>query len=127
MINEVKMYKILVADDEKNILRIIQFNLEKNGFEVITAEDGEQAYEKILSYRPDVAVLDIMMPKLNGFEITEKIREEFGKDIKIILLSAKGQKVDRERGLALGADIYLTKPFSPKILISTITELVGKN
>ncbi|MCK9477428.1 MAG: response regulator [Candidatus Muirbacterium halophilum] len=120
------MYKILVADDEKNILRIIQFNLEKNGFSVITAEDGKQAYEKIISERPDVAVLDIMMPKLNGFEITEKIREELGNSIKIILLSAKGQKIDKERGISLGADIYLTKPFSPKILISTISELIEK-
>lgn len=120
------MHKILVADDEKNILRIIQFNLKKNGFEVITVENGEDAYNKIIECRPDIAILDIMMPKMSGFEVCSKVREKIGKDIGIILLSAKGQKVDIERGDKAGADIYLTKPFSPKILLSNINKLLGE-
>ncbi|MFA5478408.1 MAG: response regulator [Candidatus Muiribacteriota bacterium] len=119
------MKKILVADDEKNILRIIQFNLTKAGYNVITAEDGGEAFEKIVKEKPDLVILDIMMPKLNGFEVCSKVKKELKMKVKIILLSAKGQKNDIERGNESGADKYLVKPFSPKILLETIEEMLG--
>ena len=115
--------KILVADDEKHILRIIQFNLEKEGFTVFTAGDGELAMQIVEREKPDIVILDIMMPRKTGFEICGEIREKFGSDIKIILLSAKGQKTDLARGEDCGADIYMTKPFSPRILLQTIKNL----
>ncbi|MFW5782013.1 MAG: response regulator transcription factor [Candidatus Muiribacteriaceae bacterium] len=120
------MKTILVADDEKNILRIITFNLKKKGYQVITAENGEDAFEKILEKKPDLAILDIMMPRFNGYEVCQKIKEE-GIKLSIILLSAKGQKNDIERGSECGADIYLTKPFSPRILIEEIEKLLGRD
>ncbi|MGM0608170.1 MAG: response regulator transcription factor [Candidatus Muiribacteriota bacterium] len=118
------MKKILVADDEKNILRIIKFNLKKAGFEVFTAEDGESAREQIIKERPDIAILDIMMPKINGFDLCTFIKESEDLKTGVILLSAKGQKNDFERGEKAGADLYLKKPFSPKILIKNIKEML---
>jgi len=115
--------KILVADDEKNILRIIQFNLEKSGYEVFTAVDGEEALEIINRKRPDLAILDIMMPKINGFDLCKKVKSS-DKEINIILLSAKGQEVDKKRGKDAGADLYMTKPFSPRLLLSNINKLL---
>ncbi len=116
--------KILVADDEKNILRIIQFNLEKAGYKVVTASNGQIALDVMKKEKPELAILDIMMPKINGFELCEKIKKDF-KNTKVILLSAKGQDIDKKRGSEAGADLYITKPFSPRLLLSNIRQLTG--
>lgn len=110
--------KILIVDDEKNILDIIRFNLKKEGFDCIEAYDGEQAVEEALSKRPDLILLDIMLPKLDGFAVCKKLRQTLSTPI--IMLTAKEEEVDKVLGLELGADDYITKPFSPRELIARI-------
>ncbi|MGV8898219.1 MAG: response regulator transcription factor [Burkholderiaceae bacterium] len=121
-------YKILIADDEPNIVISLEFLMQQNGYEVATARDGEDAMQKITSFQPDLLLLDIMLPKLNGFEVCQRIREnsDWGR-IKIIMLSAKGREIEVSKGIALGADAYVTKPFSTKDLIAQVQGLlVGK-
>ena len=111
-------HKVLVVDDEPFICRSLSFVLRKEQYEVFEARNGEEAIEMIRTHRPDLVFLDVMMPKLNGFEVTKCVREDPDlKATKIILLTAKGQDSDRETGEAAGANDYMTKPFSPtKIL-----------
>jgi len=112
--------KILVVDDEKDIVEFIQYNLEKEGFEVITAHNGNEALEAIKE-KPDLVVLDVMMPGIDGYEVCEKIRlEDKYKSIPILLLTAKTREQDEIRGLELGADDYITKPVSIQKLIARI-------
>lgn len=115
---------ILIADDEVNLLLLLKDNLEEYGFEVITAANGEEALEKTSLQKPDVIILDIEMPKLNGWQVCEKIRKnaEF-KNLSIIILSAYVQPEDIKKGLAIGADKYITKPFKIKELVDTILQL----
>ena len=110
--------RILIVEDEPDILNLLAFNLENSGFETIKAVDGYDALEKARKEAPDLVLLDLMLPKLDGFEVCRKIRENPGlKHIPIIMLTAKGEEVDTITGLELGADDYVTKPFSPKELI----------
>ena len=102
--------KILVVDDEKNIADIIKFNLKKEGYEVLTAYDGEEALDIIFSKDPDLILLDIMMPKIDGFQVCRKVREK--KSTPIVMLTARAEEVDKVLVLELGADDYVTKPFS---------------
>lgn len=121
-------HKILIADDEPNIVISLEFLMQQSGYEVATARDGEDAMQKIASFQPDLVLLDIMLPKLNGFEVCQRIREnsELSR-IKIIMLSAKGREIEVSKGIALGADAYVTKPFSTKDLIAQVQGLlVGK-
>lgn len=104
-------YKILVADDEAEIIEILELYLEKDGFEVIKAGDGLEAWELLQKNEIDMAILDIMMPNIDGFNLTKKIREHY--NIPILILSAKNQDNDKILGLGLGADDYITKPFNP--------------
>ncbi|WP_353894220.1 response regulator transcription factor [Proteinivorax hydrogeniformans] len=108
--------KILVVEDENSILELIKFNLEKEGHSVITATDGEQAVFKAKEYKPNLIVLDIMLPKLDGIEVCKRIRESLGFSVYIIMLTAKGEEIDKIIGLEVGADDYMTKPFSPREL-----------
>ena len=118
--------KVLVVDDEIYILHILDFSLTMEGYEVITAKDGFDALEKLEASRPDLIVLDIMMPRLDGYETCRRIKSsEKTKDIPVILLSAKGRKVDSEAGYAVGADSYMVKPFSPRKLAEKIKVLIG--
>lgn len=110
--------KILVVDDEKNIADIIKFNLKKEGYEVLTAYDGEEALDIIFSKDPDLILLDIMMPKLDGFQVCRKVREK--KDTPIVMLTARAEEVDKVLGLELGADDYVTKPFSVRELMARV-------
>ncbi len=110
--------KILIVDDEKNIVDIIKFNLKKEGFETIEAYDGEQAVEMALSQKPDLILLDIMLPKQDGFTVCKKLRQTLSTPI--LMLTAKEEEVDKVLGLELGADDYITKPFSPRELIARI-------
>lgn len=115
------MKKILVVDDEVYILHILDFSLGAEGYEVITAADGEEAIEKARVEKPDLVVLDIMMPKVDGFEACRRLKaspETSG--IPVILLTAKGREVDRQMGMEVGADGYIVKPFSPTKLIEKI-------
>ena len=119
--------KILVVDYEIYIVHILDFSLGMEGYEVLTALDGEQALEKARSEKPDLIVLDIMMPKLDGYETCKMLKAEAGtKDIPVILLSAKGRNVDQKIGFEVGADDYITKPFSPRKLVERINAILGQ-
>ncbi|UJF15945.1 response regulator YycF [Jeotgalibaca sp. MA1X17-3] len=112
------MKKILVVDDERPISEIINFNLTKEGFEVHTAFDGEEAIEKVASVQPDLILLDLMLPKIDGLEVCRQVRKT--NDVPIIMLTAKDSEIDKVLGLELGADDYITKPFSNRELIARV-------
>jgi two-component system alkaline phosphatase synthesis response regulator PhoP len=115
-----RMEKILVVEDEKNIRELIKFNLENAGFEVLTADDGREALDQ-LSDEIDLVVLDLMLPQIDGMEVCRRMRgSEELRQIPIIMLTAKGEEVERILGLEMGADDYMTKPFSPRELIARI-------
>jgi two-component system KDP operon response regulator KdpE len=116
--------KILVVDDEPRMLDLISMNLKLEGFDVITAADGYQALEKVTRTMPDLVLLDIMMPDMDGFETLKRIREIA--PVPVIFLSVKGEEADRVRGLDLGADDYITKPFSPRELVSRIRAVLRR-
>jgi two-component system alkaline phosphatase synthesis response regulator PhoP len=119
--------RILVVDDEIYIVHILDFSLGMEGYEVITALDGEAALEKLKTERPDLIVLDIMMPKLDGYEVCKVIKANPDTaHIPVILLSAKGRNVDQKMGFDVGADDYITKPFSPRKLVERINQLLGQ-
>lgn len=110
--------KILIVDDEKAISDIIKFNLLKDGYDVEVAEDGDEALKKVYLVQPDLILLDVMLPKLDGFQVCRKIRESF--NTPIIMLTAKEEEVDKVLGLELGADDYITKPFGMRELLARV-------
>ncbi len=119
--------KILVADDSPTHLKLVSGPLTEAGYEVVTASDGEEALKKVESEKPAVAVLDVVMPKINGFKVCREIKSSPGmKHIKVILCTSKTQESDRFWGEKQGADIYMTKPFSEKELLAHIAALLGK-
>jgi two-component system alkaline phosphatase synthesis response regulator PhoP len=121
---ESKGKKILIADDEPDILEIIQYNLSKEGYDVVTARDGDDAVGKAKMTRPDLIILDIMMPKKNGVEVCEILRSQPAfKETLILFLTALSDEGSHVRGLEMGADDYVTKPISPKVLISRVNAL----
>lgn len=116
--------KVLVCDDEAGILRLIQVNLERAGYAVATAADGREALEKIHSERPDLVILDIMMPYKDGFGVLQEIRRSPDtRELPVILLTAKSSDADTLRGWQEGADSYLTKPFNPVELITFVKRI----
>lgn len=118
--------KILVCDDEVYILHILDFSLGAEGFQVISASNGEDAIEKAKIEKPSLIVLDIMMPVLDGYETCRRLKQEAEtKDIPVILLTAKGRDVDKRLGYEVGAVDYVVKPFSPSRLIERIEEIIG--
>jgi len=110
--------KILIVDDEKNIVDILRFNLKKEGYDTIEAYDGEEAINLALSQNPDLILLDIMLPKMDGFTVCRKLRQSISTPI--LMLTAKDEEVDKVLGLELGADDYITKPFSPRELLARV-------
>src|ERR1700749_2522188 len=119
-----KGMKILIADDEPDILEIIQYNLVKEGYEVVTAKHGDEALQKAKSNQPDLIVLDIMMPKKNGVEVCEILRSQAAfKNTLIIFLTALNDEGSHIKGLETGADDYVSKPISPKVLVSRVNAL----
>lgn len=116
--------KILLVDDDPDLLSVTGFALRQAGFLVVTAADGAVALEVFASEQPDLAVLDINLPKLNGFDLAKRLREQ--SRIPLIMLTARGEEEDVVRALALGADDYLTKPFSPKILLARVKALLRR-
>jgi two-component system, OmpR family, alkaline phosphatase synthesis response regulator PhoP len=117
---------VLVVDDEANILLSLEFLMKKAGYEVRLARDGEEALAEIGKARPDLVLLDVMMPKRNGFDVCEAIRANpEWRAVRVILLTAKGRDIEREKGLALGADDYITKPFSTREVVDRVTAWIG--
>lgn len=118
---------ILLVDDEPNIVLSLEFLMKRAGYAVRTATDGDAALVAITEDRPDLILLDVNMPKRDGFEICQLIRSNPGwKDIPIIMLTAKGRDVEREKGLAMGADDYVTKPFATQEVVKKVEAILGK-
>ena len=116
--------KILAVDDERHIVRLVQVNLERAGYQVVTAFDGREALEKVESEQPDLVVLDVMMPYMDGFEVLQTLRKnQSTRDLPVIMLTAKAQDADVFRGWQSGVDCYLTKPFNPMELISFVKRI----
>jgi len=116
--------RILVVDDEERMVRFIRMNLEHDGFQVSEAFNGKEAIQKIRDVTPDLILLDVMMPDIDGFEVLETVREV--SQVPVIMLTAKGEEDDRVRGLELGADDYVTKPFSPRELVSRVKAVLRR-
>ncbi len=114
-------HSVLVVDDEPNIVMSLEFLMEQAGFEVRVAADGEAALKAMADKVPDLVLLDVMMPKRDGYDLCQIIRAKpEWKDVRIIMLTAKGREVEREKGMALGADDYVTKPFSTRELVERV-------
>ncbi|MBL8387782.1 MAG: response regulator [Hydrogenophaga sp.] len=118
--------KILIADDEPNILISLEFLMKREGFEVVLARDGQEAIDAIVREHPALVLLDVMMPVKTGFDVCHEVRaNEAVRDTLIVMLTAKGRDTDVAKGLALGANAYMTKPFSTKELVQKVRELLG--
>lgn len=116
--------KILAVDDERHIVRLVQVNLERAGYQVVTAFDGKEALEKVDSERPDMVVLDVMMPYMDGFEVLQQLRKNpRTRELPVIMLTAKAQDADVFRGWQMSCDCYLTKPFNPMELLSFVRRI----
>jgi DNA-binding response OmpR family regulator len=122
--NRLQDRRILVVDDEVRMVRFIRLNLEHDGFQVIEAYNGMQALERMRTSLPDLVLLDVMMPDIDGFEVLRTIREI--SQVPVIMLTAKGEEDDRVRGLELGADDYITKPFSPREMVSRVRAVLRR-
>ena len=120
--------EILIVDDEPGVVVPIQFLMEQQGYIVMVAERGEDALDLIYHYKPDLVILDIMLPGIGGYEVCEIVRLNPNyRDVKIMFLTAKGREVDIAKGLALGADAYITKPFSNVSLVAKVKEIFEKS
>lgn len=118
---------VLIVDDEPNIVTSLEFLMKNEGYEVGVANDAEEALRTIEERPPDLVLLDVMMPKFDGFSLLEKVRSNSSlRKVRVILLTAKGRDIEREKGLALGADDYVTKPFSTRVLTQTVRELLKR-
>ena len=117
--------KILVVEDEENIREAVVYSLSQEGFDVYSANDGEEGLNKAKSLNPDLVLLDVMLPKLDGFEVCRMIKKDL--DLPVFMLSAKGEEIDRVVGLELGADDYITKPFSMRELVVRIRNMLKRS
>ena len=119
---------VLVADDDRDILELVAFRLERAGYDVVTANDGAEALEVADARGPALAVLDVMMPRLDGYEVTRRLRQRDASErIPVILLTARVQEADVQRGFEAGADDYLKKPFSPQELRTRVQAVLGRS
>jgi two-component system, OmpR family, alkaline phosphatase synthesis response regulator PhoP len=117
---------VLIVDDEPNIVRSLQFLMAQAGYEVRVARDGEQALEEIAKSQPDLVLLDAMMPRRDGFDVCQTIRANpRWADVRVIMLTAKGREIEREKGMAMGADDYITKPFSTKEVMAQVEKVLA--
>jgi DNA-binding response OmpR family regulator len=118
---------VLVADDDDDILTLVTFRLERTGYEIVAAHDGEEALRLAFEHAPDLAVLDVMMPKLDGYEVTTRLRQnDSTRRMPVILLTARVQEADIARGFEAGADDYVKKPFSPQELGARVQAILGR-
>jgi DNA-binding response OmpR family regulator len=119
--------RVLIADDEPNIVMSLEFLMQQSGYEVRVARNGEEALAAVAEFSPDLVLLDVMMPRRNGYEILQAIRSDPARrTMKVVLLTAKGRDVDMEKGLGLGADAYVTKPFATRDLVARVRSLLGE-
>jgi len=120
--------KVLIVDDEPNIVAALEYLLQRSGYEVRSASNGEEALRQVESFGPDLVLLDVMMPQRSGYDVCQRIRErpEWNR-IRILMLSARGRDAEVNKGLSLGADLYITKPFSNAELVARIGELLGES
>ena len=120
--------KVLICDDEPYIVESVSYVVRKAGFEVVIAEDGEEALKAGLEQKPDLIFLDIMMPGMTGYDVCKKLKENPNtKDTYVIMLTARGQEEDERKALEMGADEFMTKPFSPRKMKAKLIELLGEN
>lgn len=122
-----KKKKILFIDDEADLVKVVTFRLERAGYEVISALDGQEGLDKARGEKPDLIVLDLMLPKVNGYKVCRMLKfDEKYKYIPIVMFTARAQEADKKMGKEVGADAYIVKPFEPEILLSKIKELLGE-
>lgn len=120
-------HRILIADDEPNIVVSLEYLMQREGFDVRVAANGDEALAQVEEFAPDLLLLDVMLPRRNGFEVCQKLRADpRWRDLKIVMLTAKGRDIEMQKGLALGADVYITKPFSTKELVARVKHLLGE-
>ena len=120
--------RVLIADDEPNIVTSLEFLMTKSGYQVEVARNGEEALALVASFKPDLVLLDVMMPLRSGYEVCQKMRSRADwRHIKIVMLSAKGREAEVSKGMSLGADAYVTKPFSNRELIAKVGGLLGES
>ena len=120
--------KVLIVDDETNIVISLEFLMEQVGYDLRIANNGQEAMDQVAAFEPDLILLDVMMPQINGFDVCRRIRENPNwQTIKIIMLTAKGREVEMTKGLALGADAYITKPFSTKELLVQVRHILEED
>jgi two-component system, OmpR family, alkaline phosphatase synthesis response regulator PhoP len=118
-------HKILIADDEPNIVLSLEFLMKREGYEVRVAENGDDALAQVADFMPDLVLLDVMLPRRNGFDVCQQIRgDPRSQNVRVVMLTAKGRDTEVQKGLALGADAYITKPFSTKELVARVKELL---
>ena len=120
------MPRILIVDDEPNIVLALELLMKREGYEIRSVDDGEKAVEAAAAFRPDLILLDVMMPRMDGYEVCQRIRADDSlKGVFIVMLTAKGREVEREKGMALGADLYITKPFSTRDVVRRVKEVLA--
>lgn len=117
--------KVLIVDDEPNIVISLEFLMKQQGFETATASDGQAGLDQAAAFGPDLVLLDVTLPQLDGFQVCERLRAAHGETMRIIMLTARGREAEVAKGLALGADAYLTKPFSTRELVDQVQKLLG--
>jgi DNA-binding response OmpR family regulator len=116
--------KVLIVDDEPNIVLSLEFLMKQQGYETRVARDGDEALAEVERFRPDLVLLDVMLPRRDGFEVCQRLRADGWSELKILMLTAKGRDVEIEKGLALGADGYVTKPFSTAELVARVADML---
>lgn len=118
--------RVLIADDEANIVASLEFLMGRQGYAVAVATNGLEAIDRMADFEPDLVLLDVAMPGLDGFTVAQRIRSEHGHRVAIVMLTAKGQEAEIAKGLALGADLYVTKPFSTRDLVADVARLLSR-
>lgn len=118
--------KVLIVDDEPNIVLSLEFLMNQQGYETRVARDGDEALAEVEGFRPDLVLLDVMLPRRDGFEVCQRLRADGWSELKILMLTAKGRDVEIEKGLALGADGYVTKPFSTAELVARVADTLER-
>jgi DNA-binding response OmpR family regulator len=116
--------KVLIVDDEPNIVLSLEFLMKQQGYETRVARDGDEALAEVERFRPDLVLLDVMLPRRDGFDVCQRLRADGWSELKILMLTAKGRDVEIEKGLALGADGYVTKPFSTAELVTRVANML---
>jgi two-component system alkaline phosphatase synthesis response regulator PhoP len=116
--------KVLIADDEPNIVTSLEFLMKRNGYETLVARDGDEALAAVETFHPDLVLLDVMLPRRDGFEVCQRLRADGWTELKIVMLTAKGREAEIAKGMDVGADSYVTKPFSTRELVDHVARIL---